>query len=378
MVLKKSLVYIISDINKSLAFEWASTYLNKDKYKLTFILLNPSSSTLESFLKSNAIQTYRVTYRGKRDLISAFLSVSKILRKEKADIVHAHLMDACIIGLLAAYVSGVKRRIHTRHNSTFHHLYFPRAVWYDKFINALSTDIVSISQVVTHVLEKMEGANPSKIHLIYHGFLFNDNLNISQERRAKLKDKYNLQHVQGPIVGVISRFIEWKGIQYIIPAFEQLLKKQPDAVLILANANGPYEENIRQQLSHLKETSYRIIPFEEDVFALYSLFDVFVHVPIDPYVEAFGQTYVEALSMKVPSIFTKSGIANEFIEDHKNALVVAYKDIDQIALALQTLLTDQKLALQLAVNGQEEVLEKFKLSNMIGQLEELYDLHNRK
>ena len=62
-----------------------------------------------------------------------------------------------------------------------------------------------------------------------------------------------------------------------------------------------------------------------------------MHVPIDSMSEAFGQTYIEALASRVPSIFTLSGIACEFAKDRVNCLVVPYKDSDSIQLALESI-----------------------------------------
>ena len=369
----KKIIYIVSHVNKSLAFEWVVDYLDSNKFELVFILMNPYPSTLEDYLVSRNIRVYRLNYRNKRDLINVVYNTFIILKKEAAQIVHAHLLDACLVGLIAAFLARVPRRIHTRHNSTFHHLFFPKAVWYDKLINALSTEIVSISDVVTKVLVEKEGVNISKIHLIHHGFVFEEPESISNERTSLLIQKYNLTPNDSPIIGVISRFISWKGIQYIIPAFQEVLKIHTESVLVLANGQGSYEREIKKMLSVLPEKSYRVIVFEEDVFALYKLFDVFVHVPIDSNVEAFGQTYVESLSMKVPSIFTLSGIANEFVRDRENAIVVDFKNTQEIYEAIEIILADNELAIKLAFNGQKEVCALFGIDGMINKLEKLYE-----
>jgi len=109
-----------------------------------------------------------------------------------------------------------------------------------------------------------------------------------------------------------------------------------------------------------------------NVRALYHVFDVFVHVPINSYCEAFGQTYVEALACGVPSVFTLSGIAPEFIQHEKNALVVPFKDSQAIALACQRLLQDEGLRSELSAQGLKDVREQFGIEGMIGRLQNLY------
>lgn len=171
------------------------------------------------------------------------------------------------------------------------------------------------------------------MHLIHHGFELDAFKNVNTEEVEQLRVKYNLKD-NHPVVGMISRYEKGKGIQHVIPAFQKLLKEYPNAVLVLANSHGSYAREIKAMLKQLPDHSYREIRFEYNLFALYKLFDVFVHVPEYAEYEAFGQVYVEALAAGVPSVFTLSGIALEFIEDRKNALVCKYGDSSDIYNAL--------------------------------------------
>jgi glycosyltransferase involved in cell wall biosynthesis len=369
--MSEKVAYIVSNIQKSLAFEWIATQLNKEKFDLSFILLNDNDSDLEQFLKLHHIPVCRVLYRGKKDILRALFQIRSILAKNKINIVHTHLFEASLIGLTAAQLAGVKKRIHTRHSSSYHHVYFPHMVKYDKYINARSTDIVAISENVKKILIENENVPAKKIHLIYHGFDLNSFRNVSKEEIDQLKTKYNPVN-NAPVIGVISRYTEWKGIQYIIGAFKKLLLHYPDALLLLSNANGNYKKEIKELLKDLPKRNYNEIVFENNIFALYHLFDIFVHVPIDDSVEAFGQIYVEALASGIPSVFTLSGIATEFIEDKKNALVVPYKNADAIYEAMLSILQNKVLAQRITTNGKKDVEEQFGLENFIASLEALY------
>jgi glycosyltransferase involved in cell wall biosynthesis len=369
--LKTNITYIVSNINKALAFEWISSYLNKNKYNLNFILLNSEKSDLEEYLIQNKIPVKRINYSSKKDFISAIFDCYKILKKHKTSIVHTHLVNANIIGLTAAWLARVPKRIQTRHHSNYHHLYFPKAVKYDKFANKLSTDIVAISEVVKEVLLRLENVPENKIHLIHHGFLLDEFINVSESSHLKIQEKYN-PNKSSPVIGVISRYIELKGIQYIIPAFVKLIQTYPDALLILANSTGSYKEEIKKQLEILPKKNYVEIPFETDIFSLYKIFDIFIHTPVGTNVEAFGQTYVEALAAEVPSIFTLSGIANEFIKNNHNALVVPFKNSEEILDSINILLSDRNLVTKLVSNGKNDVHSMFGLKKMILSLETLY------
>ena len=118
LILKTHITYIISNINKALAFEWIAEYLDKEKFELNFILLNSEDSELECYLTKNNISVERITYRGKRDIPKAIFRTCKIFKKHKTNIVHTHLFDANLVGLFAAWLTQIPKRIYTRHHST--------------------------------------------------------------------------------------------------------------------------------------------------------------------------------------------------------------------------------------------------------------------
>jgi glycosyltransferase involved in cell wall biosynthesis len=372
--MKQTIFYIISNIGKSLEFEWVADELDQEKYNLTFILLNPGDSTLEQYLLKKGVPVHRVTYRGKKDIPAALWKVLLLLKKQYCSIVHTHLFEASLIGLLAARLAGVRCRIFTRHHATMHHEYYPKAVYYDRLINLMATNIIAISENVRRVLIEKEGVPSNKITLIHHGFRLEEFEQVSLERIIHLKKTYTISPESTPVVGVISRFIHLKGLQYIIPAFEKLLKLYPNAYLVLANARGDYLESVHKLLEKIPSANYRLIPFEEDVAALYQLFDVFAHTPINAQCEAFGQTYIEALAAGVPSIFTLSGVATEFIEHHKNAWVVPFQDAECIYQSFLHLLAKDEREIQtMTTRGKYDVQQRFSLQRMIKSLEQLYD-----
>ncbi len=131
------------------------------------------------------------------------------------------------------------------------------------------------------------------------------------------------------------------------------------------------EKRQRQGLELIPSENYVEIEFEEDLFAFYKLFDIYVHVPIDSKCEAFGQTYIEALASGIPSVFTLSGIANEFIHNKENAIVVDYKNSEQINNALIELMSNDILRSHLIQNGKESI-KQFDIINSVKRTEAVY------
>jgi len=368
---KIKVIYVISRIDYALAFDWVDKYLDTTKFDLHFIFLNPSKPKLHNDLMSRGTKSFFIEFKSKIDYFRVAFKLMKLFFKLKPDVVHVHLIDACLTALPVAFLMGIRKRIYTRHHSTYHFDYFPHAVKYDKLINFLSTNIIAISKNVENVLVNRENVNSDKVQIVHHGFELNKFVETNSANISILKSKYNFNN-KAPVIGVISRFTEWKGVQYIIPAFKKILNDYPDAFIVLANAHGDMEAELFQQLSQLNSDQYCTVKFEKDLYSLYQLFDVFVHVPIDEHSEAFGQTYVEALAAGIPSVFTMSGIAKDFIEDKKNALVVDFKSSDAIYNSIYQILSDNELKDFLIDNGRNSVLSMFDVNKMIISLEVLY------
>ena len=367
---EKKLFYIVSEIDKSLHFEWITPYL-RTYFQLSFILIGKDNSALEEFLRREKVPVFLLPYSGKANLLRVWVQAFRILSKHHPDIVHTHLWIANLVGLSASWAAGVKKRIYTRHHATIHYKKYKTGLKWDRMNNALATQIIAISRSVLEILTQLDQVKETKVRLLHHGFSFRYFEDVPEDRIQNLYAKHRISSKSHPVVGVISRFTEWKGIQYIIPAFQELRLSYPEAHLVLANAHGDYETEIDGLLSKLPSSSFTKVRFEHDLAALYRLFDIFVHVPVDEDSEAFGQTYVESLVAGVPGIFTLSGIAREFIVHNENAVVVDFKNARQIHAAMEKILTNAKLRYDLTENGKRSVGE-FSIEKYLVGLKKLY------
>ncbi len=366
-----NITYIISDINKAVYFENTAYSLREKGINIRFILINSRGGDLDLYLQEN---NFDVKHIECSKIVKSFSSIRKCatyLKQFDTDVVHCHLAMANWIGLWASKYLRIKNRIYTRHSGE------PLSIgWKEKIIdkiqNKLSTQIIAITKVIQDLLVK-QGVNKSKITMIHHGFDLSQFSNVDEQEIRRIKSLYNANN-NSPVIGVIARWLELKGIHYIIDSFSLLLKEYPNAKLCLfgANNNGDYSTIIAEKLNAIPQENIEVVPFEKNVFALYSLFDVYIHVPVNNSCEAFGQTYVEALAAGVPSVFTLSGIANEFVIDNKNALVVPYKDSKAIFEATKQLIEHKDLREKLRRNGLVSV-KQFNFDDYINKLMKIYE-----
>ncbi len=69
---------------------------------------------------------------------------------------------------------------------------------------------------------------------------------------------------------------------------------------------------------------------------------------------------------------TLSGIANDFVSDGENAIVVNYKDSKAILSGINRVLADVNLKERLIAQGKADVKRLFSVETMIQRLEALY------
>ncbi|MEM7548230.1 MAG: glycosyltransferase family 4 protein [Bacteroidota bacterium] len=359
----KKITYIISDLDYSKHFLWIAKYFQNTSYTLSFVFLNASKPRLFDELCHLSEEIYWIRHHGKKSLIPNLFRLYLYLKKAPPDIIHTHLWDASWLGLICGKLLNVKKRVYTRHHGAIHHMYFKRAVFYDKLLNRLATDIIVLSTTHLELLRDKENVHEKKLQLIPHGFDLKEFSGVSTERVGQIRKKYSIPS-QKLIIGTISRYTHWKGVQYIIPAVRSLLKEF-ELHWVLANAKGDYKKEIQEALSSLPDKAYTEIEFEEDIAALYKSFDILVHVPISEAAESFGQVYIEGLLNKLPSVFTESGILRD-IQDKSGLKIVPYCDSQAIQIELKSLLINQE-------RPQKVDLEEFTVEKMGFRLKKLYD-----
>ncbi len=372
-VKRKKILIVMSDIHKALEHEWFIELIDHDRFEFEFFQINALGTEMDKFISSHGLKTYHSKVKNKIDLVPVIVRLIILMLRNRYDAIHAHLFIATFTSMLASRLVFMKNRIYTRHHSDYHHVYFPSVVKYDILNNRLASKIIAVSSNVRHILINEEKVPAKKVVTINHGFKLDlfAKFNVSSERLDTVKQSYKIFDEKF-VIGVISRYTEWKGVHYIIEAFRLFNQNNPNSLLVLANAHGDYEAVIREKLKALPNDSYREIRFENDSAALFNCFDVFVHTPIDSRAEAFGQVYIEALAAGLPCVFTLSGIATDFIVDKQNAVVVPFKDSASINSAFEVIYNDTKFAKYIGDMGQEDVTKLFDISQKIIKLESLY------
>ena len=180
-----------------------------------------------------------------------------------------------------------------------------------------------------------------------------------------------------PVVLHVARLVEKKGTTDLIAAFAQLLRKVPDAELLIVG-EGPLERRLRAQVEALG-IGHAIrflgaLPHRETleligqswVFALPSV------EARNGDAEGLGMVLLEAAASGVPSVATRHGGIPEVVVDGETGRLCAERDTEALTDALVGLLRDDQLRLRLGQAARERVQREFDLRCQSAVLEGLY------
>lgn len=193
----------------------------------------------------------------------------------------------------------------------------------------------------TTELEKLEyekAGLPLRDYLLIPNFL--EPIDNSLEKR-EFRKKIGL----GPEEKIILSLgrLNWKkGFDTLIPAFAEVVKKNPDSRLVIAGGDeGGYKKEIERLIRDSGQAIADKIIFTgelkgEEKNSAYQDADVFT---LPSYAENFAMTVLEAAQRGIPSVITPAvGLAGEI--EKNGAGLVAKKNKEEFAGAIIDLLTD--------------------------------------
>jgi glycosyltransferase involved in cell wall biosynthesis len=355
-----TIAYVTSHINKSLQWAWFAEGLRDAGSDQVHIIINPEEPLLVADLRRLGVTAYHLPHKGARSHLVNLWKVWRLLRKHRVTLVHTSLPHGNLIGLVAAFLAGVRERVTTCENAS----------WGDDFGNwkqqtidwltyRLSRRVVVVSDTAAEYLRKRWKLGSDRLVTIYHGLKVSEFDEVVPERVEVLRTKLGLSP-NDFVVGVVARFEHWKGHDDIIDAAREVVAAHPEVKFIMAGSQG---REYKRLMGKIKESglegSMLYKGFVEDPIALFRLFDVHVHVPINRFVENCGINIIEGMISSRPQVLTRSGYADMTARHLENCVVVDYCNAGQIARAILLLREDPGLRERLGNQARADALRLF-------------------
>jgi len=312
--------------------------------------------------------------------LRALWALTRVMRRERFDVVHTHTPKAGLLGQLAARLSGVPVVVNTLHGFYFHEgtKPLPRRfyIWMERVAAKCSDTILSQNKedISTAVAE---GIAPAEL-LKWLGNGIDiarfDRHRLSAEALDALRADIDLD-ANAPVVGFVGRLVEEKGILDLLEAAKWVTREVPDIQFLII---GPYDEEKPDALRPDVADGYglsdrcRFVGMRHDMPELYALMDVLV---LPSYREGFPRAPMEASAMGVPAIVTDIRGCREAVEDGVNGLLFPAGDVDALADLLVGLLHDDARRAEMGAAGRAVAEERFDeqkvFERVLGEYERL-------
>lgn len=284
-----------------------------------------------------------------------------IMRAGRFTIVHTHSSKAGVLGRLAARCAGVARIIHSIHGFSWESTSSAPMRGFFRSIETFLDSITGMTIIGTHLLrrEALEVglSRPERITTVHYG-IDTQEVPVVPPRAAG-----------GPIIGVIARLAEQKGVSYFLEAIPSLLHEFPEARFEIVG-DGPLAAQLLAQAEALgiaEQTTFH--GYRDDWKNVLAGFDVFV---LPSLWEGLPLVLLSAMALSKPIVATNvGGIAEAITADHNGLLVQAHSH-RAISEAVTRLLRDPELSRRLGDQARRTAVENFDERAMSRKVQVVY------
>jgi phosphatidylinositol alpha-1,6-mannosyltransferase len=182
-----------------------------------------------------------------------------------------------------------------------------------------------------------------------------------------------------PVLLSVGRLVERKGHDMVIAALPQLIKSFPNVVYLIVG-EGPYWPEL-EAISSARGVRDRVTfagrISDDDLPEVYALSDVFVMPSRERIesgdVEGFGLVYLEANACAKPVVGGRSGGVPDAVIDGVTGLLVDPLSAQEVAIAINRVLSSPDLAARLGNQGRDRVLQEFTWPRFVDRIRRICD-----
>ncbi|NLJ73495.1 MAG: glycosyltransferase family 4 protein [Firmicutes bacterium] len=298
---------------------------------------------------------------------SAVRQLRQILRREQANIVHAHGFKAALITAPAVRFQRRTRVIFTAHNSLPQpHSQLARIGYrmvQGWVLNGID-QIISVSDAVREQL--IQYVPERRVVTIRNGIATSQFTGHSREGALELLGI----HGQAQVIGTVARLISAKGLTTLLEGVSLVSRLLPNLHLVIVG-EGPERtmfEGYGQALGLGERVHF--LGWRDDVPQLMAGWDCFV---LPSFSEGFSLSVLEAMAAKLPVVVSDLPAMREAVVPNKSGFLVQPGNGPELAAAILNILKDSKRARAMGEFNHERVADLFGEERMIQCTRALYE-----
>jgi glycosyltransferase involved in cell wall biosynthesis len=295
--------------------------------------------------------------------LSAAWRLSRVVKRLKPDVVHAHDPHAVAMASLAlsfgapspapALIASRRVDFHLKGNS------FSR--WKHRQVDCF----IAASEAIRRMLVG-DGVPADRAVTVHEGI---DVDHVLAAPAVNVHEAFWLPH-GAPLVGNVAALVPHKGHRHLIEAAHLVVREVPDARFIILG-EGELRDQLERQVRESQLEKHVLLPgFRADVLGCLKGFDLFAMSSVT---EGLGTSLLDAMACSKAVVATQAGGMPEVVDEGRTGFLVAPRDHHAMARAIIRLLTEEPLRRQMGEAGSARVRERFTVERMVVETAAVYE-----
>ena len=306
------------------------------------------------------------------DVLRTLFKLLRIIKSREIDIIHTHLTDSSIYGVIAGKILG-KPVIVTIHNNIImpYKRWAPIRNWLrKKATKAMFSQAAVVIGVGDDIGKSMREqgllSERTPIAIILNGVDYDK---FAQPRNVE-QIRESLELPSGSkVISCVSRLEISKGQTYLIQATARLKEKFP-LLRVLLVGDGSLLQELQEQAKQAGVLEQvRFLGRRSDVPEILAASDIFVLPSIH---EGVPLVVLEAMASQKPVVATNIPGTRELIADGDDGFLVTAKDDVSLAERIDELLSNPDFANSMGKTAQAKVERQFTAKMMVKKVETVY------
>jgi len=334
--------------------------LNDDRFRVIVGLFK--SGWLQTECERLGVETRVIPLKGTFHR-QWFRNCFRLVREERIALVHGHEFSAIVYGWIISLLAGIPF-VGTVHGKNYFWQKLRRRLAF-RTISRFG-QLVAVSEDLKAFIVKTVGIPASRVQVIYNGVECCSPPSDPEIDRCRAELGLSAGDL---IIGTVGNLYPVKGHRCLLDAMATILRRYPNAVLLLIG-RGELEISLKEQTQRLGiEERVRFLGMRQDVPKLLAVMDIFVLPSLS---EGLSMALLEAMASGKPVVATRVGGNPELIDHGRTGFLVQPEDVSDLAANLLKLLSDPEKIKQFGQQAAERVRQQLSMRQMVVWYKDLY------
>jgi len=352
------------------------------EYGFDVCLISGSADGLEQVAAHEGIRTFHLEMKRKISPVAdlwALLRLVMLLRRLRPEIVNAGTTKAGLLGMLAAFIARVPRRIYLLRGLRLETTQGIKRVilWFTEWISSFCAhSVVCVSHSLRDRFVAAGLDSHRKTLVLCDGSSngidaarFNDT--VDNADLSELRDRVGLL-TEAPVIGFVGRLARDKGIAELCEAYKRLLQVYPQLQMLLVgdfDSGDRIPKNVERELR--RHPGVFVTGYLPDPAPYYGLMDVLV---FPSHREGFPNVPMEAAAAGLPVVGFEATGTVDAVRHGETGKLVPLHDVGGLVSAISDYLNDEQLRSQHGKAARLRILRLFRQDRIWQALRQAYGI----